>query len=63
MGPASDSVTDTDTDVEIIDTVPSTRDKGKRNAGEKVEWSDSEDENVYEKVGYISFAILLCGHC
>ena len=53
VGPASDNETDTDveiTDVEITDVKPSIRDNGKLKAGEKVAWSDSDDENAYEKV-------------
>lgn len=39
---------DTDSDVEIPRARPSARNKGKRKAGEKLEWSDEDDENPYE---------------
>jgi SNF2 family DNA or RNA helicase len=43
-----DNDSDTDSDVPTPRTRPSAREKGKRKAGEKLEWSDGEDENPYE---------------
>jgi SNF2 family DNA or RNA helicase len=45
VGPVSDN--ETDTDVEITDVKPSSRDKDKPK--DKIGWSDSDDENAYEK--------------
>ncbi|TVY29622.1 Switch [Lachnellula hyalina] len=41
--------TDSDSDVEITDIRPSNLSKGKRKVGEKVQWSDDESDNAYEK--------------
>ncbi|PVH84515.1 DNA excision repair protein-like protein [Cadophora sp. DSE1049] len=43
------SHTDTDSDIEDPGIAPSEFEKGKRKAGERVEWSSSEGEDAYEK--------------
>ena len=49
VGPLSDD--ETGSEVEFTAVKPAARDKGKRKAGEKVEWSDDADEgeNAYER--------------
>ncbi|TVY84329.1 Switch protein [Lachnellula suecica] len=38
-----------DSDIEIPDVRPSTRKSGKRKAGERLQWSEGESDNPYEK--------------